>query len=632
MRLKAVVLENFRLFHNRTRIELGELTALIGRNDFGKSTVLEALEIFFNNSVVKIDADDPCVHSSSKAVLIGCVFDDLPEDLVLDATVSTTLENEYLLNADGDLEIHKVFDCSKKTISHKVFAVAYHPSASNADDLLLLKQTELRERYKALELDESAVDMRVNASMRRAIWTEVSSSEAGLSLETQEIPLDKEDAKKAWEQLSRYLPIWALFQADRPSTDADAEVQDPMKLAVAEAIKSVEKELEEIRRAVEARAVAVAERTLEKLQEMDAELASELKPRFSSEPKWEGFKLSLTGDDDIPINKRGSGIRRLILLNFFRAEAEKKAEEEGRQNIIYAIEEPEVSQHPTNLRLLVKAFIDLSENSNCQVLITTHVPGLAGLLPVESLRLIRKGADRNPIVSACSEDVYQEIVDELGVLPSLTEVQETQSRLKVIVCVEGKNDVIFLKHMCRLLCTRDNTLPDLENDPRITCMPLHGALLRDWVFNHYLKQAGIPEVHIYDRDKDRKYQGECDRVNNRGDGSYATLTGKLEMESYLHPDAINKVFVINISFEDIDAHGGNVSALVVARVKEDKGNAMREKIRPRNNPSALCNWENEAKEYLNDEVAQRMTLEMLDESDPDRDIEGWLRKIAERLL
>ena len=606
MRLKAVILENFRLYQKHVRVELDDLTTLIGRNDFGKSTILEALEIFFNNAVVKIDADDPCVRSNSKIVRIGCVFSDLPTDLVLDATARTTLADEYLLNGDDDLEIHKVYDCSKSKITPKVFAVAHHPSVSNANDLLLLKQAGLKQRYKALGLDESDVNMGVNAAIRRAVWDSLSKSEEGLSLGTREIPLDKEDAKKVWEQLCRYLPTFALFQADRPSTDTDAEVQDPMKLAVAEAIRAVLSQLEAIKKEVEKQAIDVAQRTLKKLQEMDAELASELKPRFTSEPRWEGFKLSLIGDDDIPINKRGSGTRRLILLNFFRAEAERKAEAEARRSIIYAVEEPEVSQHPTNLKLLVKAFVELSEMEGCQVLLTTHVPGIAKLLPVQSLRHIQRGDGRNPVVNVGSEEIYQQIADGLGVFPDLTKVQETRSRLKVIVCVEGKNDVTFLKHICRLLRTRDDALPDLENDPRIVCMPLHGELLRDWVFNHYLKQAGIPEVHIYDRDEDEKYQSECDKVNARDDGSYATLTGKLKMESYLHPDAINDVFGIGISFADIGGCNGNVPSLVVRKLRKDKSNPMRAKIRPKKNTSDPSSWENEAKRYLNDGVAQKM--------------------------
>ena len=59
----------------------------------------------------------------------------------------------------------------------------------------------------------------------------------------------------------------------------------------------------------------VAERTLDKLREMAPELANELTPRFKEKPKWT-FNFTLDGENGIPINKRGSGVRRLILLNF----------------------------------------------------------------------------------------------------------------------------------------------------------------------------------------------------------------------------------------------------------------------------------------------------------------------------
>ncbi|BAR96669.1 predicted ATP-dependent endonuclease, OLD family [Prevotella intermedia] len=48
--------------------------------------------------------------------------------------------------------------------------------------------------------------------------------------------------------------------------------------------------------------------------------------------KWaELFKsVSIEGNDGIAMNKRGSGVRRLILLNFFRAKAEEKASRDNR--------------------------------------------------------------------------------------------------------------------------------------------------------------------------------------------------------------------------------------------------------------------------------------------------------------
>jgi putative ATP-dependent endonuclease of OLD family len=121
---------------------------------------------------------------------------------------------------------------------------------------------------------------------------------------------------------------------------------------------------------------------LDKLREIAPDLASELSPNFRTEPKWEQqFKMSLVGENEIPINKRGSGARRLILLSFFRASAESKRQQLNSPSIIYGVEEPETSQHPGQQRLMMEAFRELSEQ-DCQVLVTTHNPALAGLAPV----------------------------------------------------------------------------------------------------------------------------------------------------------------------------------------------------------------------------------------------------------
>ena len=128
-----------------------------------------------------------------------------------------------------------------------------------------------------------------------------------------------------------------LFRSatDRPSTDEDSEVQDPLKVAIKQAIEEVQTELDAVKEKVKARTLDVANRTITKLADFDSTLSSQLNPNFKSDPKWDGlFKLSLTGDDEIPINKRGSGVRRLVLFSFFRAEAERLREEHKKGNII----------------------------------------------------------------------------------------------------------------------------------------------------------------------------------------------------------------------------------------------------------------------------------------------------------
>ena len=51
MKLREIILQNFRGYYNETRIPVDDLTALIGQNDVGKSTILEALDIFFNRKL-----------------------------------------------------------------------------------------------------------------------------------------------------------------------------------------------------------------------------------------------------------------------------------------------------------------------------------------------------------------------------------------------------------------------------------------------------------------------------------------------------------------------------------------------------------------------------------------------------
>ena len=60
MKLKKVRIKNFRGYNKKCEISIGDLTAIVGKNDIGKSSILEALEVFFNKGkgVIKMDKDD----------------------------------------------------------------------------------------------------------------------------------------------------------------------------------------------------------------------------------------------------------------------------------------------------------------------------------------------------------------------------------------------------------------------------------------------------------------------------------------------------------------------------------------------------------------------------------------------
>ena len=615
MKLKTLKLENFRSYKDETVINFNDLTTLIGKNDIGKSTILEALEIFFNNGIVKIDSTDACVYSESQEVKFTCVFTDLPDQMILDASAETTLRDEYLLNENGELEICKIFDCSKAKPTSKVYAIANHPTVSPAENLLEKKSADLKKIIADLEVSSEEIDLRSNVSMRAAIW----SSFPDLELEESLIDLSKSDAKSVWEQIEKHLPIYALFQSDRSSSDSDNEVQDPMKVAVKLAIETVERDLEEIKSRVEAEVLEVALRTLEKLREMDPGLASELTPKFKEEPKWSSlFKLSLDGDDNIPMNKRGSGVRRLILLNFFRAEAERRRHESFAKDVIYAIEEPETAQHPNNQIMLAEALKEIAKNEGAQVILTTHVPGLAELIPEESLRFI-DSFDGIKMVHEADEQTMERIAEALGVYPNPIDQQEK----KVIVCVEGVHDVVALSDFSEIVSTARPELVNLKTNDNVIVMPLGGSTLKDWVQHRYLKNLGFPEVHIYDRDDEEnpKYQQQCDDVNARGDGSCGYLTINREMENYIHMDAIEAAIGVRIDVEWF----ANVPELLAKAVHEQaEVSKPWDEVEEKKRKSK----ESRIKKRLNNEVIKLMTYEQLCEVDTNREIESWLAAIT----
>lgn len=391
MKIDSVEIKNFRGYENLTEIKFDDLTVFVGKNDIGKSTVLEALDLFFyeGKGVIKIDKSDVNKNCSAKndlETIISVTFTDLPEEIVLDSTAPTSLKDEYLLNFEGKLEIIKKYNDGGTA---KIWILANHPSNQNCSDLLLRKNNELKKKIE--DNDIECDNKSINSVMRKSIWEYYSSS---LDLELQEIDASKEDAKKIWEKIKTHLPVYSLFQSDRANTDGDSEIQDPLKEAVKLILndQEIQNKLNLVAVEVESKLKEVADRTLNKLKEIDLEIAKSLNPVIpeTDKLKWSDvFKnVSIAGDQDIPINKRGSGIKRLILLSFFRAEVERRMIESDETGVIYAIEEPETSQHSNNQKILIESLIELSKHPNVQVILTTHSSFLVKQLEFENLRLI----------------------------------------------------------------------------------------------------------------------------------------------------------------------------------------------------------------------------------------------------
>ncbi len=614
MRLIEVKIKNFRGYQSETSILLENLTVIVGKNDAGKSTLLDALDIFFNGT--SIDKGDCNVKSGITDIEIACVFDSLPGTIIIDDQYKTTLVSEHLLREDGKLELVKVFDCAGQKAKTDTFLRAYHPSLPGLNDLHSLKIAELKSRTTRAGIDLSGVNQSIKAELRKAIW----GAAEPLNQNEQLIALRQESGKDVLEQLQNALPAYALFKSDRASSDQDEEAQNPLKSAIKEAIKGHEAELNKMTSEITRQLEVVTARTVSKIAEMDPNLARELHPSVKNK-NWDSlFSVSLTGEDTIPINKRGSGTRRLVLLNFFRA----KAEESGAirdAGVIYAIEEPETSQHPNHQLMLLEAFQELTSNSDCQVILTTHTPTLARRVPVACLRLIDKESDV-PLVAIPNngDTILRQITATLGVLPD--------HDVKVFLGVEGKHDINFLRHISSILSSSEPdiaNLTDEENGGRLVFVPLGGSNMELWV--NRLNGLNRPEFYITDRDLPPPGKPKYDRYmeNWKARGCIAWATTKRELENYIHISILKATYP---GYAGTGADFDDVPLLVAEAVHNASESSdpwdQLDQVKRAKKESAV-------KKQLNDIVIRRMTPTLLTEVDTNGDIRNWLRTISSAL-
>jgi len=610
MKISKIILENFRAFNESVEIPLSDFTAFIGKNDQGKSSILEAIDIFLNDGkgLVKVEREDINVNARSKNsdfFRIGIIFKDFPKELIIDEINPTNLKDEYLLNEDELLEVWKTFKLSART--YRIFTTisCIHPVNDNfIKDLLRKKRRELREF-----VDKNSIECNnknINAILRNSIREFYKQKYGELKLEKIEIHVDAEDAKAIWEKLKNYMPIYGLFHSDRKNLDQDAEIQDPLKFAVERIFKEdeeIKRQLLKIAKKVEDEIKSIAEGTIKQFKKL-AKLETRIHPNIPpiEDLKWKdvyksiGFKT----EEQVPLNKRGSGFRRLVLLSFFISEKENRKGEFSSNDVIYGIEEPETSLHPDWQKNLLDSLLELAESANYQVMITTHSPAFMRLLPTDSIRYVEKEGSSVSVKSLSEDYVFNKIIQNLGIIPTVG---------KVIWCVEGETDEKFLKNI-------NQNIPELKyiidldnyiNSGILAFNVMGGSQLKNYINRYVLKNTNAIEFHLYDRDEDDKYKNEIEVVKQREDGSNGTLTTKREIENY-----IPKVLIEN----ELKISLGNISDWdnedIPNLVKEKKG--LKEK---------------DAKELLCGKIAKKITKKHLEQLKAWEEVKGWFETVKE---
>ena len=620
MIISKLYIKNFRGYTEQTIEIHKDLNVIIGKNDVGKSTILEALEIFFNNDTIKIDILDlnkKREDQADKDITIQVSFKINPKTSYTIDTIPTQLSQEYLLDSEGYLTIRKVWSASGSNItskSLKTYIISDYPSIKFDNPLICRKITELKKELAVFNdtHDTTAVNKSISSVIRKAIYS--FSDIQSIDLIETIIPIDAEDGKKIYEAIKIDLPLYFLFKADRENKDSDSEVQGPLKVITKSILSGMQEDLDNLKARVVAATEEVGLRTIEKLSEMNPEIASALTPTVSTKA-WDSlFSFTFEDEDGIPINKRGSGVRRLILLNYFRAEAERQRVSE--KTVIYALEEPETAQHPDWQKMLYSALVELSEQENTQILLTTHSPSLGALVPTNNIIYIYR---ENHEIKIESNDplVLDNVTQSLGVMPNIT-IAKVNSNIKLIICLEGYTDIEFLKNISSCFNF------DLKNNPSILIIPLGGGNLEHWENYKYLdKLSSIPQIHIYDKDV-KKYKKIINKINQNSLHK-AFQTNFYEIENYIHPSLYSQCYQFSDPFIDTT----NTQWIDTWKDKNiPKSLSLHLKKCYENGDRGLKEYsEKEIKRKFNLELSKKLSIELLQEMDAYTEINEWFEHI-----
>jgi hypothetical protein len=202
-----------------------------------------------------------------------------------------------------------------------------------------------------------------------------------------------------------------------------------------------------------------------------------------------------------------------------------------------------------------------------------------------------------------------------------------RSRAKLLVVVEGRHDVTFLRTLSQILHAANASIPDLgvlESAGELVFLPFGGGDVLAWADR--LAAIGLPALHICDRETSPETelrQRAAELVNQRRH-CRAFVTQKRSLENYIHPSCIREISGLALAYGDDDY----VADLVAQGCHERQGKAPSWESLP---GRARKRFRERAKKLLNRLAVERMTPELLAEQDSCGEIRSWLATVAELL-
>ncbi len=542
MIIEKVHVQNFRCIKDEA-LSCSNQTALVGPNGCGKSSFLRAIDLFYELTT-KITDEDFYNKNIDDPIIIRIAFSHLTHE-------ERKLYDAYLNNESLTIEKHIRYP-GGRGYERYYGSKLQNPSFQKVREAT--SATEKRNEYDTLHQEYSGL-----ATVRKAEdieknlveWEKNNPTGCQMMLDAGQFFGFREVGNARLDRFTKFFLVPAVRDASEEVRDRKgSHLTDLLDLVVMEAVKN-NKELEELRTAVNVKYKEIVNPAkLPELPKLEDDLTHTLQTYVSNAK----VKLEwILGEPDIPIpgtnaqlveddyqgdvTKKGHGLQRAFILTLLQhlavvranlPEEQENVETVNKEtiattstipNLVIAIEEPELYQHPNRQRHLANVFTQLTEAGiggveRVQIIYSTHSPLFVGIEKFDNIRIFRKIGLRQgePKETKTKFSTISQIASRLdeyvhGTSTGKFTADSLKAHLKnimnptvnegffsnVLVLVEGESDQYAILEVAL------QTGKNLEKEG-ISVIPVRGKTNMPSLFLIFTS-LGIPTYIVFDCDK-----------------------------------------------------------------------------------------------------------------------------------
>ena len=544
MKLKKLIIENYKGINNKIDITIHNFNCIVGKNDVGKSTILKAIDAFINDNGPT--ADDKNIYNESNLISVEMQFDAEKQEVVFDETLPVTFEDEDFVNQEGLLSVKKTWDITNKTIKPEWYI---YRKKYNDDDFSMLIEKDLKRLCQKYQLEPNQDEG--NRGLRNLLRNFYNENDFGYSYDYEKLQTTGQTrSKKIFDAIKQMLPNFEYFRADKSLSDSDTSVQKYFKDKALTLLKT-EIDTNDIESKIK-------EKIGESLGNITDKINSVLSEneQISAQIDFDWAKLISTSfkckqeEANIPLSSRGDGFRRITMMSYFEMLAEEKKAD---KDVIFGFEEPETFLHPGTQRLLYQKLHALMENGY-QVAITTHSPNIVAETNLSDIIFVTK-AENYQVFQNDNIDI-KEIVEELGI-KSDSGIISVFDNVKCLFLVEGPDDIVAMKHLA-LEYKNNHKIEHDFDELNVVLIPVGGCdSIKHWTNFNTITKLGKPYFIYLDSDKVSQAMDSPNMTKLVKYGyteQNCAVSRKREIENYI-PDSYYKTLnppINDISYGDWD--------------------------------------------------------------------------------